>query len=58
MSWELLGPSLVVLFELLVFVATVAFIYYFAREPAPVDETSQPSQPATAEPGYVPPHAA
>lgn len=58
MSWELLGPSLVALFELLVFVATVAFIYYFAREHAPVDETSLPSQPATAEPGYVPPHAA
>lgn len=58
MSWELLGPSLVVLFELLVFVATVAFIYYFAREPAPIEESPQQAQSPVVEPGHVPPHAA
>jgi hypothetical protein len=40
MSWELLGPSLVVLFELLVFVATVAFIY-----------TNQPESPLVSSEG-------
>lgn len=55
MVWELLGPTLVVLFELLVFVATVAFIYYFAREP---EVAVEQAQPPTVEPGHIPPHAA
>ncbi|HEX6542839.1 MAG TPA: hypothetical protein VF040_13870 [Ktedonobacterales bacterium] len=48
MSWALIGPTVVVLFELLVFVGTVAFIYYFASKPESVEEPPQQAQPPAA----------
>lgn len=58
MNWELLGPSLVVLFELLVFVVTVAIVAYAAREHDREARLTEATQPSTAEPSHVPPHAA
>ena len=58
MNWELLGPSLVVLFELLVFVVTVAIVAYAAREHDREARPTEAVQPSMTKPSHVPPHAA
>ncbi|HEU5349654.1 MAG TPA: hypothetical protein VFU63_13665 [Ktedonobacterales bacterium] len=58
MNWELLGPAIVVLFELLVFVGTVAVVAYAAREHDREPQPAEFTQPSTAEPTTVPSHAA